>query len=265
MKKTISLLISVAVMAGLLAGCGTDYYTADSTVFVSKKGSVVSTDVEQFDTSTYKEDDLQEYVDQSISTYNDKNDGSVKLKKLTVEDGKASLTIKYDSTEEYTGFNGIELFAGTIAEALAAGYDFKVDFAAIDDGKAKACDTSEFMDDDGYKVVVYKGSSNIHVDGKILYASIKDVKLVDEKTVSIGTGYNLLTSGQSSTESVTEQINGTEANATEAVEGTESSDGSVSDDDILNSVQEETEVTFDFDSEEDTSEAVSYITYIIYK
>ena len=265
MKKTISLLISVAVMAGLLAGCGTDYYTADSTVFVSKKGSVVSTDVEQFDTSTYKEDDLQEYVDQSIDTYNDKNDGAVKLKKLTVEDGKASLTIKYDSAEEYTGFNGIELFAGTIAEALAAGYDFKVDFAAIDDGKAKACDTSEFMDDDGYKVVVYKGSSNIHVDGKILYASIKDVKLVDEKTVSIGTGYNLLTSGQSSTESVTEQINGTEANATEAVEGTESSDGSVSDDDILNSVQEETEVTFDFDSEEDTSEAVSYITYIIYK
>ncbi len=265
MKKTISLLISVAVMAGLLAGCGTDYYTADSTVFVSKKGSVVSTDVEQFDTSTYKEDDLQEYVDQSIDTYNDKNDGAVKLKKLTVEDGKASLTIKYDSAEEYTGFNGIELFSGTIAEALAAGYDFKVDFAAIDDGKAKACDTSEFMDDDGYKVVVYKGSSNIHVDGKILYASIKDVKLVDEKTVSIGTVYNLLTSGQSSTESVTEQINGTEANATEAVEGTESSDGSVSDDDILNSVQEETEVTFDFDSEEDTSEAVSYITYVIYK
>lgn len=265
MKKTISLLISVAVMAGLLAGCGTDYYTADSTVFVSKKGSVVSTDVEQFDTSTYKEDDLQEYVDQSIDTYNDKNDGAVKLKKLTVEDGKASLTIKYDSTEEYTDFNGIELFAGTIAEALAAGYDFKVDFAAIDDGKAKACDTSAFMDDDGYKVVVYKGSSNIHVDGKILYASIKDVKLVDEKTVSIGTGYNLLTAGQSSTESVTEQISGTEANATESVEGTESSDGSVSDDDILNSVQEETEVTFDFDSEEDASEAVSYITYIIYK
>lgn len=265
MKKTISLLISVAVMAGLLAGCGTDYYTADSTVFVSKKGRVVSTDVEQFDTSTYKVNDLQEYVDQSIDTYNDKNDGSVKLKKLTVEDGKASLTIKYDSAEEYTGFNGIELFAGTIAEALAAGYDFKVNFAAIDDGKAKACDTSEFMDDDGYKVVVYKGSSNIHVDGKILYASIKDVKLVDEKTVSIGTGYNLLTSGQSSTESVTEQINGTEADATEDVEGTENSDGSVSDDDILNSVQEETEVTFDFDSEEDTSEAVSYITYIIYK
>ncbi len=265
MKKTISLLISVAVMAGLLAGCGTDYYTADSTVFVSKKGRVVSTDVEQFDTSTYKVDDLQEYVDQSIDTYNDKNDGSVKLKKLTVEDSKASLTIKYDSAEEYTGFNGIELFAGTIAEALAAGYDFKVDFAAIDDGKAKTCDTSEFMDDDGYKVVVYKGNSNIHVDGKILYASIKDVKLVDDKTVSIKTGYNLLTSGHGSTESVTEQINGTEVNATEAVEGTENSDGSVSDDDILNSVQEETEVTFDFDSEEDTSEAVSYITYVIYK
>ncbi len=257
MKKTISLLITVVAMAGLLAGCGTNYYTADSTVFVSKKGKVVSTDVETFDTSTYSKDDLQKYIDQSIETYNDKKDGSVKLKKLKVTDDKASLTIKYASTEEYTNFNGIELFSGTIAEALAAGYNFKVDFASINDGKAKACDTSEFMDDNGYKVVVYKGSSNLHVDGKILYASVDNIKLLDEKTVAIGTGYNLLTTDRDSTESVTEQ--------TESVEATESSGESVSDDDILSSVQEESEVTFDFDSDEDPSEPVSYITYIVYK
>lgn len=265
MKKIISLLISAVAAVGLLTGCGTDYYTSDSTVFVSKHGGVVSTDVEEFDTSAYKEDELQKYVDETIKNYNDKNDGSVKFKKLTVENKKASLTIKYDSADEYTKFNGIELFTGTVAEALAAGYDFKVDFASIDDGKAKACDTSEFLDNDGYKVVVFKGKSNIHVDGKILFASVKDVKLVDDKTVSVGTGYNLLASGQSGTESVTEAANGTEVTGTESADVTESSDGSVSDDDILSSVQEDSEVTFDFDSEEDDSEAVSYITYIIYK
>ena len=132
------MLLPVIATCGLLAGCGTDYYTKDSTVFVAKNGSVVSTDVEDFDTAAYKQDDLQSYVDKSIDDYNKKNDGSIKLKKLTVEKKKASLTMSYASTDEYTVFQmGQSFFSGTIAEALAAGYDFKTDFAAIDDGKAK--------------------------------------------------------------------------------------------------------------------------------
>ena len=95
--------------------------------------------------------------------------------------------MSYASTDEYTDFNGTKLFSGTIAEALAAGYDFKTDFAAIDDGKAKKCESSEFLDETGYKVVVYEGSSNLHVKGKILYASVDKVKLVDEKQLRLGT------------------------------------------------------------------------------
>lgn len=265
MKKIIAVLLSAIMFTGILTGCGTDYYTSDSTIFVSKHGGVVSTDVEAFDTGTYDTDDLQKYIDKTIDDYNDKNDGSVKLKKLTVEDKKASLTIGYDSTEEYTKFNNIELFYGTIAEALAAGYDFDVDFASIDGGKAKKCDKSEFMDNDGYKVVVYRGQANVHVHSDILYASSQNVSLVDSKTVKIGNDYSIFADGKSSTESVTEQTDATEENSTEEAADTEISDGSVSDDDILNSVHEDSEVTFDFDSEDDESEPVSYITYLIYK
>ena len=50
MNKKLSMLLPVIATCGLLAGCGTDYYTKDSTVFVAKNGSVVSTDVEDFDT-----------------------------------------------------------------------------------------------------------------------------------------------------------------------------------------------------------------------
>ena len=166
--------------------------------------------------------------------------------------------MSYASTDEYTDFNGTKLFSGTIAEALAAGYDFKTDFAAIDDGKAKKCESSEFLDETGYKVVVYEGSSNLHVKGKILYASVDKVKLV-----AIGDKYSLLASQTTGTESATES---TEAVKADATEGTENgADDSVSDDDILNSVKQDNEVTFDFDSEEDNSAPVSYITYVIYK
>lgn len=114
MNKKLSMLLPVIATCGLLAGCGTDYYTKDSTVFVAKNGSVVSTDVEDFDTAAYKQDDLQSYVDKSIDDYNKKNDGSIKLKKLTVEKKKASLTMSYASTDEYTDFNGTKLFQGRL-------------------------------------------------------------------------------------------------------------------------------------------------------
>ena len=99
--------------------------------------------------------------------------------------------------------------------------------------------------------------------GKILYASVDKVKLVDDKTVAIGDKYSLLASQTTGTESATES---TEAVKADATEGTENgADGSVSDDDILNSVKQDNEVTFDFDSEEDNSVPVPYITYVIYK
>ena len=99
--------------------------------------------------------------------------------------------------------------------------------------------------------------------GKILYASVDKVKLVDDKTVAIGDKYSLLASQTIGTESVTE---GTEAVKTDGTESTDAgADDSVSDDDILNSVKEDSEVTFDFDSEEDNSVPVSHITYVIYK
>ena len=37
MNKKLSMLLPVIATCGLLAGCGTDYYTKDSTVFVAKK------------------------------------------------------------------------------------------------------------------------------------------------------------------------------------------------------------------------------------
>ncbi len=89
MNKKLSM--SVACYCDMRFACRVRYriyYTKDSTVFVAKNGSVVSTDVEDFDTATYKQDDLQSYVDKSIDDYNKKNDGSVKLKKLTVEKKK---------------------------------------------------------------------------------------------------------------------------------------------------------------------------------
>ena len=83
MKKILTMTFFSILCAGMLSGCGTDYDTADSTVFAFKDGSIVSTDVEKFDTGTYDKDDLEKYVDRFCTGQEvtrertDKPDGSV--------------------------------------------------------------------------------------------------------------------------------------------------------------------------------------------
>ncbi len=259
MKKISAALMAVFLCIGLLAGCGADYSANESTVFINSDGTVVSTDVEDFDTDTYKEKDLKKYVEDTIDEYNDKaGEKAVSLKELTVEKNKATLIIKYDSADHYKAFNGIELFNGTVAEVLAAGYTFDGDFASVKDGKATACDSSKFTKKEGYKVAVFAGSAKIKLDSDILFASVDDVSLVDERTIAIKSGSSLLTSAKN-----TDDTQAVEA-ATEDTEAVESADdGSVSEDELLDASTNE-EKQFEFDDEEETTSTTRLI-YVIYK
>ena len=232
--------------------------------FVLKDGKIVSTDVENFDEKTYDKDGLKEYVKNEIDTYNEKNGkGSVSLKKLDTGEKKATLTIAYRTAEDYQKFNDMELYTGSVAEALAAGYSFDGSFASVKNGKIKACESSAFLDDSSYKVVVirwkYKCKSKRN---HLLMYPRQITSYVDAQTIAIKEGTSLLAA-----EKTTE---GTES-ATEAA-GTqiEETTGAVSDDDLIDVTEQESEVKFQFD-EEDTStddatgEFSQVYTYIIYK
>lgn len=266
MKKFLSFALAMVLCIGILSGCGTNYNAEKSTVYVQKNGKIVSTDVEEFDTSVYDESALKSYIDDAIDSYTSENgSGKVKLQSLSVEDNKATLIIEYASADDYTNFNGVQLFTGTIAEALAAGYTFDGDFASISDDKAVVCDASEFKNQDGFKVCIIKANTNLTVAGDIRYASVENVSLVDKKTISIAAGNNLLGQAVASTESTTE-------NTTESVEEvtTESvDDGSISEDELLEVGEEEQEIDFGFgddsSSNETTDTYTNVYTYVIYK
>ena len=44
-------------------------------------------------------------------------------------------------------------------------------FASVKNGKIKACESSAFLDDSSYKVVVIRGNTNVRVKGTICYVS----------------------------------------------------------------------------------------------
>ena len=262
MKKFGQIVLVFLLSVGMFTGCGTSYKADESTVFVLKDGKIVSTDVENFDEKTYDKDGLKEYVKNEIDTYNEKNGkGSVSLKKLDTGEKKATLTIAYRTAEDYQKFNDMELYTGSVAEALAAGYSFDGSFASVKNGKIKACESSAFLDDSSYKVVVIRGNTNVKVKGTICYVSTTNTSYVDAQTIAIKKERPFLQrKNNRGTESATE------AAGTQIEETT----GAVSDDDLIDVTEQESEVKFQFD-EEDTStddatgEFSQVYTYIIYK
>lgn len=47
----------------------------------------------------------------------------------------AKLKMKYKTPEDYTAFNGIELYQGKVVASLAAGYVYDGEFARVEEGK----------------------------------------------------------------------------------------------------------------------------------
>lgn len=184
----------------LLAGCAGRSYDADrNTVFTVKKGQVVSTDVGSLPAKTYDSKEFEKYVNKTIKAYTDKNgEDTVKLIKLSVENDVAKLTLEYASPEDYTRFTGIELFSGTVADAMAAGYDFDVGFVNAKTGKR--AHMKDILDQDSLQVVIIKGKVNISTWDDVAYYSSGDNSLEDERTLAVGKAGEKAKGAEASTE-----------------------------------------------------------------
>lgn len=264
-KRSLGILLAIILCMGMAAGCGSKFTPDESTVYVKKNGSVVAVDVEDFNTDTYDKDKLKEYVEDTVSEYNKENGKNrVKFQKLSVKDDQASLTMEYKTAADFRKFNGIDFFAGTLAEALAAGYSFDADFACVENETPKVCSREDFIKDGNYKVVIIKDNMDVKVKGKIAYVSTKNTALKDQSTVSIRVGNHLF--GTDSDTQRTEVVPVTET--TEAETAAAETETSVSEDELLSSTQEDSQVVFDFEDEKYTGENGEFsqvYTYIIYK
>lgn len=274
MKKFAQIALAMLLSVGLLSGCGQSYEAETSTVFVLKDGKVVSTDVEAFDENTYDKEGLESYVQDALDSYNSANgEDAVTMKSLTVEEGSAVLILEYASAVDYARFNELEFYAGSVAEALSAGYPFDVEFCSITDGNASPCNVNDFLGSSDYKVVIVRGNTDVHVDGKVAYVSEANTTYVDASTIRIQEGTSLLGKAVADIEGTEAEPTGTEEESTQGQDQDSiQEDGSVSDDDLLllDTEEETAEVFFPLEGEDqqmpDEEESQSQVyTYIIYK
>lgn len=245
----IVLVLVIIIAVFVLGGCST-YESSTNTVYVLENGKVVSNSVENFDEDVYSKSDLKSYIKEVVNTYNAENGNTVKQKSLNVKNGVATLVMEYADAEVYEDFEGTEIFVGSIADAVAAGYTFEGEFANVADGAPTACTSEEFLSGD-YQVVIIKSNVNVSLDkGQICYVSAVNTESAKDGVVVIKDGANLL---------ATASVEDTEA----LIQDTES-DGAISEDELLSG--EDAGVVFDFgDAEETANQYSSVYTYIIYK
>lgn len=186
MKKIFSIVLACLMFAGLLTGCGKSLDADRDTVYVQKKGTVVSAAIADFDKDYYDEEELKTYIDERVEDYQGEHGkDSVSIDEFSVEEGVAKLMIKYKSCEEYQNFNEVTLFSGTVPQALAEGYDFDTEFTEIKDGKAAGTIGKDEITDTDAKVIILSEKVDVKVDGTIQYVSSQYTTMKAKDTVSI--------------------------------------------------------------------------------
>lgn len=245
----IALVLLIVFIVFVFKSCGVDYADVDrNTVFVLKDGKIASSDVDSFDEKQYDKREFKSYVKELIRTYNKEiGRNSLKQKTFEIGDGKAILALEYANAEVYEQVNGVELYTGTIKDAKDKGYQFEGDFAKLVDGKTVRANKNDFSKSREYKVVIIKSNTKVVIPGKICFVSVDNV-------FEVGSDYVIIKEGS--------QLN-TGAPEDETEIGTEGTDGSISEDELVSG---DGDIIFDFGEEEvEESPYSDVLTYIIYK
>lgn len=186
MKRIGYAILAVLMLGTMLVGC--DPVDSESNlIYVSKKGQVQTIDVEEFDKSYYSEEGFKTFAQEAIDVYNKSHEvDAITLKELTVEEQIAKLKMEYKSVADFSNFNEITLYQGTVAAAVSEGYLFDVDFSKVEQGAITGTATrSDILAEEGMSVVIIKANTNVQVDGAIHYVSTANVTVTAKDMVSI--------------------------------------------------------------------------------
>lgn len=205
-RRSVSVMLLAACMTAACTGCGSVKYEPEASgVFLCKDGTVKSAEIEAFSNEglaeeRYKEDELLQFVEETVIAYNQDTCGSpeayakkdlqlnVAVESLSVKDGVATLILNYADCDNYLDFNEAnemiqELQIQPASTASAAG----VIPSGMLDSEGGAADVSSMMGEKYYAVVA-QGSADIAVEGEI--TAVSEGVTIKNKNTAVITGEN---------------------------------------------------------------------------
>ena len=175
MKKSLSLCL-VLTSTLLLAGCSQKFEPTESTIFVTSKGVVKSAIMESFDKGYYNFEELSADVQNMVQEYcSAGNENAIVMESIVESNDMVTLQMQYETVEDYTEFNDMILFSGTLSEAEAAGYIL----GEMYDTEGQLAEIAE-EEKSTLKVIITEESVCIQTSKKIRYIS-DNVTMIDKK------------------------------------------------------------------------------------
>ena len=182
--KRISLAVAVMSFTMLgLVGCGKETVGV-STVLIDKNGKVSNVLYEEFDKDYYSLDELKNMVDEEIAGYNSEYETpriTLTDAQLIEEDSYVKLTMDYESASDYSYFNQVDLFYGTVQEARAAGYSVSLNLV---DDKGEKMDPSVVDQNPDRHIIITSNKTTIKTPYNIQYMS-NGVTCPDKKDATL--------------------------------------------------------------------------------
>ncbi len=195
--------------AAVLTGCGLNapkkWVPDRTTLEYGEDGKVTETIIDTLDQSYYSAQELSELVTAQISEYNAANgEGRIQEVQETEEEksgkkGKSSdqteaadpnrveLTLVYAYAADFTAFNNIPLYSGTMLGAQMEGYTFETSFYQVEKGSVTGEPVSgeEPLSHKEYQVLITDVSHAVTVPGKIRYISVNAQPVSEYSVVPI--------------------------------------------------------------------------------
>ena len=126
MKKCLLMGILAVLTLGVVACANEDETTEEkmmNSLSVFEDGSIENVNV----------DDLTKMIQDTISLYKKEDpDSTIVLETCELLENQVKVVMKYNSSEAYSGYNGEDLFVGTIQEAYDEGYDLNIALTGTD-------------------------------------------------------------------------------------------------------------------------------------
>lgn len=195
-RLSVSLILITLIVVWLTGCSGSNDDLNETTLIINNKGEITHRIVESFDKSYYNEDELRSQINEQIESYcaGKDDDKLIKLKELKVLDGVATAELTFKDCNVYSEFNDVELYFGTIEEAMAADYTTDVTLKSATDDETIGKYEFEALKDN--KIIVTDESLLIKTPGKIAYTTanidVIDKDLAKMASDSVGVGYIVL-------------------------------------------------------------------------
>lgn len=182
----LGILFASICLFSLLAACGQKEEIQSTNLQIGKEGNIISTIVEDFDKTYYTTEGLESMIQEEISSYNATKADAVSLKSVEIPEnmeGKIIVTMNFDSSDDYTNFNKEELFYGTIAQAIEAGYDLPVSLYSVDD-QTRAIGREEIKAMDKNYILIIAENTTVILPKKAVYIS-EGTNLINHKEINV--------------------------------------------------------------------------------